>query len=278
MKNRFTTMKNKLLYGLFLPFLMMPFFLNAQLVFEITSPPELAGQYPVGSALFGPSLSDTLTGSITAGEDGTMNPTLGCDSLTTDLSGSIGLLDRGDCAFNVKAENAQNAGATALIIANSANEIVNMPGENPNVTIPSFLIQQSLSTQIRAALENGDVEVNVFRIQQNIVWGGTDDPNSTFDGGLNDWTSRRVLTYQNDPLNQPDSFVWIPEGDVTAGLVSNEDNIINSPTAANGAAGMNFDFLITGGTTSPGEPPYPFFVSELISPVLIFRIIPIRLH
>ncbi|NBB88213.1 MAG: hypothetical protein GVX96_00295 [Bacteroidetes bacterium] len=271
-------MKNKLLYGLFLPFLMMPFFLNAQLVFEITSPPELAGQYPVGSALFGPSLSDTLTGSITAGEDGTMNPTLGCDSLTTDLSGSIGLLDRGDCAFNVKAENAQNAGATALIIANSANEIVNMPGENPNVTIPSFLIQQSLSTQIRAALENGDVEVNVFRIQQNIVWGGTDDPNSTFDGGLNDWTSRRVLTYQNDPLNQPDSFVWIPEGDVTAGLVSNEDNIINSPTAANGAAGMNFDFLITGGTTSPGEPPYPFFVSELISPVLIFRIIPIRLH
>ena len=183
MKNRFTTMKTKLLYGLFLPFLMMPFFLNAQLVFEITSPPELAGQYPVGSALFGPTLSDTLTGSIAAGEDGTMNPTLGCEALTTDLSGSIGLLDRGDCEFNIKVENAQNAGATALIVANSANEIVNMPGENPNVTIPSFLIQQSLSTAIRAALENGDVEVNIFR-NEIIVWGGPDDPNSTFDGGL----------------------------------------------------------------------------------------------
>lgn len=268
MKNRFTTMKTKLLYGLFLPFLMMPFFLNAQWVFEITSPAELAGQYPIGTAEFGPNLSDTLTGTLLAGEDDSMDPTLGCEALTTDLTGSIGLLDRGECEFNIKAENAQNAGATALIVANNADEIVNMPGSNANVTIPSFLIEQSLGSDIRAALASGDVEISIFRQQQEIIWGGVDDPNSTFDGGLNGWTSRRITTYENDPLNQPDSFVWIPEGDVTAGLVSNEDNIIASPTQANGAAGMNFDFLITGGTTNPGAPPYPFFVSELISPVI----------
>jgi len=268
MKNRSTTMNKKLMYGLLLPFLLMPFISNAQLVFEITSPANLAGQYPVGSAAFGETLSDTLTGTLRAGEDASMNPALGCEELTTDLTGTIGLLDRGDCAFNVKAENAQTAGAVALILANTSDEIINMPGANPNVTIPSFLIQSSLSSQIRTALSSGDVEIAIYRQQLEILWGGPDDPNSTFDGGLNGWTSRRILTYQNDPLNQPDSFVWLPEGDVTAGLVSNADNIIASPTQANGAAGMNFDLLITGGSTNPGSPPYPFFVSELISPTI----------
>jgi|SRR6056297_2753302 len=261
-------MINKLIYRLLLIFLFMPFISNAQLVFEITSPANLAGQYPVGSAAFGETLSDTLTGTLRAGEDASMNPALGCEELTTDLTGTIGLLDRGDCAFNVKAENAQTAGAVALILANTSDEIINMPGANPNVTIPSFLIQSSLSSQIRTALSSGDVEIAIYRQQLEILWGGPDDPNSTFDGGLNGWTSRRILTYQNDPLNQPDSFVWLPEGDVTAGLVSNADNIIASPTQANGAAGMNFDLLITGGSTNPGSPAYPFFVSELISPTI----------
>lgn len=268
MKNRFTTMNKKLMYGLLLPFLLMPFISNAQWVFEITSPANLAGQYPVGTAQFGETVSDTLSGTLRAGEDASMDPTLGCEELTTDLTGTIGLLDRGNCAFNVKAENAQTAGAVGLIVANTSEEIVNMPGVNPNVTIPSFLIQESLSDAIRAALASGDVEVSIYQQEQEIIWGGQDDPNSTFDGGLNGWTSRRILTYQNDPLNQPDSFVWIPEGDVSSGLVADPDDIIASPSQANGAAGMNFDFLITGGSTNPGSPPYPFFVSELISPVI----------
>jgi|GEM_PF-897726 len=273
MKNRSTIMKKKLLYGLFLPFLMMPFFLNAQWVFEITSPAELAGQYPVGTASFGATVSDTLNGTLAAGEDDSMNPTLGCETLTTDLTGSIGLLDRGECAFNIKAENAQNAGATALIVANSSDEIVNMPGSNPNVTIPSFLIQQSLSNEIRAALESGNVEISIFEIEQEVIWGGPNDPNSTFDGGLNDWTSVGLLCSPDAQGGQVDdtNAEWRWEANPSSqGAFWGTRGPFNSPTAANGAVIFDSDFLDNNGDPNgfmTGSCPAPQR-AELISPVI----------
>jgi len=78
------------------------------LVFEINSPPKLAEEYPDSISFIRPELlfSDTLSGTITAGEDNSMNPTFACKQLIADLTGLIGLLNRGDCAFNIKAENA----------------------------------------------------------------------------------------------------------------------------------------------------------------------------
>nr|MBS0038077.1 T9SS type A sorting domain-containing protein [Saprospiraceae bacterium] len=261
MKNKFTKLTKKIVY--ILPFFLLPFMMNGQWVFEITEPGDISGMYPMGIAQFGAQTPDTISGDIQMGD-----PALGCDALSNDLSGSIGMLDRGDCTFVEKAQNAQDAGAIALIVCNTSEQIINMPSSTGggDITIQTILLQQSTCEAIKAALDEGAVSVQFYRNELEVIWGGVDDPNSTFDGGLNDWTTQIREGFEN--AAEEDVFVWLEGGDVTEGLVSNEDNIINSPTASNGAAGMNLDLNTTDGVNNPGQPPYPFYVAELISPVI----------
>ncbi|TVQ48402.1 MAG: T9SS C-terminal target domain-containing protein [Saprospirales bacterium] len=264
MKRVFTSLSKKMALGLTL--LMVPFMVHSQWVFEITSPSEIAGTYPMGIASFGSLPSDATTGNLQLAFDGSDNPALGCEALETDLSGTIGILDRGDCAFAEKALNAQEAGAIALVICNTADAIINMPGAAPDVNIQTVLLRRGDCDAIKSALASGDVSVEIYRERQEVIWGGEDDPNSTFDGGLNDWTTQVRTGFANTA--EEDVFVWLPNGDVSEGLVSFDGNAINSPTASNGAAGMNLDLNTTEGTINPGAPPYPFYVAELISPVI----------
>lgn len=264
MKRVFTSLSKKMALGLTL--IMVPFMVHSQWVFEITSPAEIAGTYPMGIASFGSLPSETTSGNLQLGFDGSDNPALGCEALETDLSGTIGVLDRGDCAFAEKALNAQEAGAIALVICNTADAIINMPGAAPDVNIQTVLLRRGDCDAIKTALESGEVSVEIYRERQEVIWGGEDDPNSTFDGGLNDWTTQVRTGFANTA--EEDVFVWLPGGDVSEGLVSFDGNTINSPTAANGAAGMNLDLNTTEGTINPGAPPYPFYVAELISPVI----------
>ncbi|MQM17488.1 hypothetical protein Taro_050460 [Colocasia esculenta] len=82
------------------------------------------------------------------------------------------LVDRGDCYFTLKAWNAQNAGAAAVLVADDRIEhliTMNLPGEEnshaeylPNITIPSALITKALGDSFRNALSNGEmVSVNL---------------------------------------------------------------------------------------------------------------------
>lgn len=79
-----------------------------------------------------------------------------------------------------------------------------------------------------------------------------------FDGGLQGWTSQIISGDSN--------WVWNPNGDVTNGLAAAPTDIIASPTASNGTAAFNGDFYITQGVNNPGQPPYPQFVVDLVSP------------
>lgn len=115
---------------------------------RVNAPGGIAGFYVASTATFGnPPPSGGVTGNVVLGLD----PSDGAGVLTTDgcsaltnaaaVAGNIALIDRGNCDFNVKVHNAQNAGAIAAVIASTAaGAFVNMGGVNPAVTIPSVMV------------------------------------------------------------------------------------------------------------------------------------------
>jgi hypothetical protein len=95
-------------------------------VVRINSPGAVAKTYIFSTAQFGPPLTNVnLTANAVFVNDGTADPTLGCNSPLTNsaqLSGKIALVDRGTCSFSQKVYYAQQAGAIAVIVFN------NVPG------------------------------------------------------------------------------------------------------------------------------------------------------
>ena len=83
-----------------------------------------------------------------------------------DLAGKIGLIERGGvstCTFSSKVKNAQNAGATGVIIYNNAangSTLGNMGGTDSTVTIPSILITNAEGEYIKTKLA-ANTTVNV---------------------------------------------------------------------------------------------------------------------
>jgi hypothetical protein len=104
-----------------------PNVLGPSRVILVNAPADIAGlELPFGTSSFGPALPAAgLTGDIELANDATGTPSDACEPITNDLSGKIALIDRGGCAFVLKAQNAQTAGAIGVIIAN------NQPGDTP---------------------------------------------------------------------------------------------------------------------------------------------------
>lgn len=84
-----------------------------------------------------------------------------------------------------------------------------------------------------------------------------------FDGGLNGWTTN-IVQGVNDSMD----WVWTAGG-VVDGLIFANTQTIGSPSAANGAAMMNYEYFRTGGNpdNQPAQP-YGDFIGELISPTI----------
>ena len=90
------------------------------------------------------------------------SPNLGCDaaSFAGFPAGAVALIQRGTCNASLKAQNAQAAGAVAVIIWN------NVPGDPPDfsfgggdpVTIPTYTVSQANGQALAAA---GDVTVTI---------------------------------------------------------------------------------------------------------------------
>ena len=127
----------------------------------VTSGPA-AGTYEASGATFGPAPTPAgFSGPILQANDGVGAPSDGCEPFTVS-AGAIALVDRGNCDFNVKAINAQNGGAGALVVVNNVpGPPTTMGGTNPNVVIPSVMVSQADGATIRAGLPaNGRVSSN----------------------------------------------------------------------------------------------------------------------
>lgn len=122
------------------------------------SPQVPVGTYPAGTSVgaFGPDTYDVSDDLVYT------TPANGCSAITEDLSGKIALIDRGVCAFTIKAKNAQLKGAIGVIIANNANGFPpGLGGADPTVTIPAMSITLAKGTALKADLAAGTVTVRL---------------------------------------------------------------------------------------------------------------------
>jgi len=130
--------------------------------------PAALGSYRVGTATFGPLLaSPGVTGDVVVGLDAAdaagPSTTDGCSTITNDLTGKIGLVDRGTCGFAIKVKNLQNAGAIAVLIADNVagSPPAGMSGVDPTITIPAVRISLANGNAIKTALTSGTVNVTL---------------------------------------------------------------------------------------------------------------------
>jgi Zn-dependent metalloprotease len=125
----------------------------------INSPPSIAGECPAAGAQFGPALTPAgVTGNVVLADDGAGTTSDACTALVNGgaIAGNIALVDRGICTFVVKVKNAQNAGATAVIVANtSTGAFGTMGGSDPTITIPSVMTTFQHGNLIKGELANG---------------------------------------------------------------------------------------------------------------------------
>ncbi len=134
----------------------------------VNTPVALAGPYQFGTAAFGPTLGNPdVTAGVVAAVDvvetgGTS--TDGCSPLdnAAAVAGKIVLIERGFCGFAVKAKNATDAGAAAVIIYNNAANVNTAPpgmaddGINGAfVTIPTVSVRRADGLAIIAQLAAG---------------------------------------------------------------------------------------------------------------------------
>ncbi|WP_415326467.1 T9SS-dependent M36 family metallopeptidase [Chryseobacterium sp. MMS23-Vi53] len=133
-----------------------------------------------GTALFGNALDATgVTGNVQ------LSSVLdGCTALpAASLTGKIGLVERGTCAFTVKVKNLQDAGATAAIIYNNTangSTLANMSGTDSTITIPSVLITNPEGEYIKSQLA-ASTTVNVT-LKNDPATSVT--PDGSFDNGI----------------------------------------------------------------------------------------------
>lgn len=124
--------------------------------FVVNSPAAIARQYTAASATFGPGWPTTMiTANMVVVDDGVVPSGDGCEALinAAAVSGKIAIVDRGNCPFVDKVQEAQNAGAVAvLVINNQAGAPFQMGGAAGTITIPAVMISQADGNTIKNQL------------------------------------------------------------------------------------------------------------------------------
>jgi hypothetical protein len=121
---------------------------------RVNSPSGIAGNYATGTADFGARVSS----SGTTANVSEASPSDGCSPLTnaSAVSGRVALIDRGTCTFITKVKNAQNAGASGVIMVNNVTGgVIQMGGGDPTITIPALMVSLTDGSTLRSQLTAG---------------------------------------------------------------------------------------------------------------------------
>ena len=111
--------------------------------------------YSAVSMGFGPGLSTTgITAPLANADDGVPPVGDACEGLARgSLTGTIALVDRGVCNFDLKVKNAQTAGAVGVIIINNQDTAPFAgAGSSGGLKIPAVMVSKVDGAAIRAAL------------------------------------------------------------------------------------------------------------------------------
>ena len=123
---------------------------------SITTPGEIAGAFPIGVSGV-PAVFD-MSGRLVASVDATAPADDGCEPFDNagDIAGKIAFIDRGNCQFLTKVQNAEAAGAIGVVISNNDTQrpdrVFDMGGFDQSVTIPSVMVSFLVGQQIRQQL------------------------------------------------------------------------------------------------------------------------------
>ncbi|WP_163988535.1 myxosortase-dependent M36 family metallopeptidase [Pyxidicoccus caerfyrddinensis] len=201
----------------------------------VNAPASVAGEYKVGIASgFGPQTYD-VTGDVVVGQDAAdaagPSTTDGCSPLTNAaaVAGKIALMDRGTCAFTVKAATAQAAGAIGLLIADNAAGFVSpLGGTATGITIPA----------VRITLADGNKLRNVAGLNVHLSRAAAINLDGTVDNVIvaHEWghyISNRLIQNASGLSNNQGRSMGEGWGDFTALLMITRPEDINVPANAN---------------------------------------------
>ncbi len=134
-------------------------------VLVVDAPSSTAGRYEFGLAAFGEADAAAIpAGVVVRVLDAGAETSLACEGGEIDgapapaianpeaIAGRIALIDRGGCEFGLKAANAQQHGAVAVIIANTQDAVFGGmgPGEHgAGVTVPVVSVSRSTGQRLR---------------------------------------------------------------------------------------------------------------------------------
>ncbi len=141
-----------------------PEFLGPLPVLTVESPTFLSGDRAIGSATFGPAVSEgPVSGTLVQAQDA--NDTAGpsttdaCSALTNapQMAGHVAIVDRGTCLFVEKAANVQAAGAIAMVVVDNepSDSPAGMSGDDASITIPCVRLTQADGELLKANLAGG---------------------------------------------------------------------------------------------------------------------------
>jgi len=127
-----------------------PDFLDERLGLSIGG---LADLREYGTSTLGPPVTaDNFGGEVVVADDGVGVGTDACEPLVNGaaVAGKLALVDRGTCTFDVKALNAQAAGAVGVVVANNVPGVIAPGGVNAAVTVPVIGISLADGDLIKA--------------------------------------------------------------------------------------------------------------------------------
>lgn len=202
---------------------------------EIDAPAALAGALPVSGASFNPDGPLTVAAAVQRGDDGSTDgggtTTDGCQALVGFVAGRIALVDRGGCTFPVKVANAESAGASGVIVVNSADSTFSMSGGG-SPDVPAVMVGQSDGQAIAAALPGVTATIELAAATANSVrWLIGEDAAAL--GTIRDMWNPSCF---GDPARVSDVTYWCSTGD-GGGVHTNS-----------GVPSHAFALLVDGGT------------------------------
>ncbi len=127
----------------------------------VNTPAGISGDYAaILATAFGTGLTTPVTGNLVLVDDGSGTPDDGCQTLVNgaDISGNIAVVRRGDCNFTLKVQNAEIAGAIAVVVVNNVSGPPIPMGAGtspPTINIPSIMVSINDGNTIIAELSNG---------------------------------------------------------------------------------------------------------------------------
>jgi len=141
---------------------------------------SIAGEYDAGEITFDPSgasalpLAPGITGNLVLvdDDDGSTN---GCDGPfqnANEVNGNIAVVTRGECFWQDKVINAQNAGAIAVVMINTlgSEQAFSATRNNNSINIPLVVIGEDDGDDIRNQMNSNTVNITVA-LEQDLATG-----------------------------------------------------------------------------------------------------------